>query len=423
MRLNRTTFVYAARAVWLVIPLLVAGCPGVIQPGDDTPFADVTSEELEPNGSFAFAANAIFDSQDRAQLEGVVSQTGDIDVFSLGERAAGDRLVFDAKTPGSALDVSIAVFDAEGRLVGENDDLVLASQLDSFLEMTVRHPGSPYYIAVSHSAFAASDQRRGSYRVDVQLTPGTGVPQPVAQRVLLDFDGAQVSNPSLGNFNLPAFDSERIDPMYEGDTELIKGIILETFEQNYERFNVTVFTTDDAALPMEPYSIIFFGGFDARAFGLSENVDLYNVDLCDDAIIFAESFTPDLFRRTPTSEELGLAIGNVASHEAGHLLGLNHTNDDLDLMDDRSPAQSFVADQEFMEAPLSTDIIPVGTQDGVLLLAETVGLIGGSQVVTKAMNALERRASEQEFDHQTIELFDRDQFVKKSTASVLKRER
>jgi hypothetical protein len=32
-----------------------------------------------------------------------------------------------------------------------------------------------------------------------------------------------------------------------------------------------------------------------------------------------------------------------------------------------------VTDQEFMESPLSSDVMTIGTQDAVLLLSETVG--------------------------------------------------
>jgi hypothetical protein len=372
------------------------------------------SKEVEPNDAFLAAATALFDPQNRAQLEGTVSQVGDLDVFTLGAREPGDRLVIDAKTPNSSLDVSIAVFDGDGRLVAENDDHVLGAQLDSFLDLTVRHAADPYYVAISHSAFGASNMLRGTYRIDVEFTAGARVPDPVGQRLLLDFDGAVVNSPFLGNFTLPVFDAGDIAAVYEGETEAIKERIREVFAQNYERFNVTIFTTDDAALPAEPYSAIFFGGFDPRAFGLAENVDLYNVDLCDDAVIFAESFTPDFFRGTPSPEELGTAIGNVGSHEAGHLLGLNHTNDDLDLMDDRSPAQVFLLDQEFMEAPLSSDIMPIGTQDGVLLLLEAVGAVEGSTV----MRAVSAKTPEMA----VLEMQDGGRIPRRSTIRAVKGE-
>ena len=128
-------------------------------------------------------------------------------------------------------------------------------------------------------------------------------------------------------------------------------------------------------LPTDPtsYSTLYIGGFNLTAFGLAEAVDLYNADFCDDAIIFAESFTPDVFSYTPSAYELGVAIGNIAAHEAGHLLGLNHVDDDLALMDAASPADAFLQDQEFMVAPLHSDVLPLGVQNAPLLLYETLG--------------------------------------------------
>ena len=70
---------------------------------------------------------------------------------------------------------------------------------------------------------------------------------------------------------------------------------------------------------------------------------------------------------------MGAANGNVGSPQARHILGLNHVSDDRALMDDVSVADALIDDQEFMEAPLSSDIMPLGTQDAVLLLNEIVG--------------------------------------------------
>ena len=71
---------------------------------------------------------------------------------------------------------------------------------------------------------------------------------------------------------------------------------------------------------------------------------------------------------------LGVAIGNIASHEAGHILGLNHVDDPTALMDAVSPADTFLQNQDFKTAPLSEQILPIGFQDALLLLAEIVGL-------------------------------------------------
>lgn len=365
----------------------VAGCPGAFVPPDSGEIVDgnrdatVTSPlgktSGEPNGGFNNPVVAVFDSTGTARLQGTVDAVDDLDVFLLGPLSPGDRIAVDAYTPNSALDVTIAVFDSQGRLVFNNDDRKDQGDetRDAYLDFIVRHAGNPHYLVVSHSPFpVTSGELVGSYRVDIVVDSGLDVPQPFAQTLLLDFDGAVVNFAVLGTATLAPFDAADISSLYEGETETIKDRIREVFEQNYGRFNVTVLTTDDPPPPPgNVYSTIYFGGFHRGAFGLAENVDLYNEDCCDDAIIFTGSFTPSVFFGVPSAVEVGTAIGNVGSHEAGHLLGLNHTDDDLDLMDDQSSADALLEDQEFMEAPLSTDILPIGTQDGVLLLYESVG--------------------------------------------------
>lgn len=358
--------------------------PGDIEPTDGN--RDLDPDTLgagkffgEPNGSFALSITAVFDNLGRAHLQGTVDSQSDLDVFVLGAVNAGDRLTVDAATPIADLDVSIALFDAQGRLVFTNDDrsdaLVTASDYDSLIEnFVVRRAGDPYYLVVTASAFAGSNNRRGGYRVEVAVTRGTDVPDPVGQWVLLDFRGATVDIPALGPTLVAPFSAAAISGVYTGRDSDLKEQITLTTQENFRRFNVTVRSSDDGPLPAGiEYSTMYLGGFNGGLFGIAQSVDDYNSDYCDDGIIFAETFRPSIFSQTPTVEELGIAIGNVTAHEAGHLLGLNHTDDDRDIMDARSAADAFIEDQEFMEAPLSADIMTIGTQDSALLLYETVG--------------------------------------------------
>lgn len=401
MELQRSAGVRIGRFLGAVVGVLccaLAGCPAVvITPPDGDGDGDgdgvvvdgnrdasLTSPlgktSGEPNDDFDEPVVAVFDDDGVARLQGTVTRVGDVDVYVLGSLQAGDRLVVEAYAFGSFLDVTVVIYDAQERIVMNNDDRDDRDSLDALVDFTVRHGGARYYLAVSNSPLGAPTRLAGEYRVDLLLEPGGDVPPPVSQTMLLDFDGAVVTSPALlsllqvDSLTLASFDAADISATYEGQTQTLKDGIREVFEQNYERFGVTVVTTDDPPVAAgTPTSIIYFGGFDRSVFGIAEDVDVLNMNRCDDALIFAETFSPAVFSRTPSAAELGVAIGNVAAHEAGHLLGLNHTDDDTDLMDDQSPADAFLFDQEFKEAPLSGDILPLGSQDGVLLLDEIVG--------------------------------------------------
>ena len=349
---------------------------GIVDGNRNTSVTSALGKTLgEPNDTFADPVVAVFDAAGVARLQGTVSSPGDLDVFLLGALSSGVRVIVDADTdaPASLLDVSVAVFDGEERLVANNDDRTM-QDLDSYVDFVTRHPGDDYYLVVTHSAFSGRDRDVGGYRVDVVLQGGYDVPEPVGQLLLLDFDGAAVDSPVLGRVTIAPFSAGAISAYYEGQDLRLRELIRDTVEQNFARFNVTVLTTDDPPPAADaPYSTVYFGGFNPSAFGIAEAVDLYNADFCDDAIIYAESFSPLVFTGVPSTAQLAVAIANVATHEAGHLLGLNHVSDDRAIMDDRSPADAFLEDQEFMEAPLSSDIMSIGTQDAVLLLQEIVG--------------------------------------------------
>ena len=66
----------------------------------------------------------------------------------------------------------------------------------------------------------------------------------------------------------------------------------------------------------------------------------------------------------------------MASHEIGHLLGLNHVDDVYNLMDTTGTAPTFLYDQTFTTSALDDMIFPIGNQDGLLLLLETLGSSG-----------------------------------------------
>ncbi len=392
---GRPRFIYGLATTITLAAVLgtFSGCsPTTVLPPDDVdPAIDGNRDESltsslgktsgEPNDTFQNPVVAVFNANGIAQLKGTIPAAGDMDVYLLGPLAAGDRVTVDTDTNAlrSNLDVSIALFDSRGRLTYNNDDRTESdydSKIDSWV---VRHNSSSYYLVITHSAFAPTGMFTGSYYADVTVASGDTVPATVQQILLLDFDGGEINSPALGNTTILPFEAGAIAPRYTGDEATVIESIRTTVAQNFSRFDVTVLTSND---PLPPagveYSSVFFGGFNSGIFGIAESVDLYNVDYCDDAIIYTESFAPDIFSIAPSAELLGVAIGNIAAHEAGHILGLNHVDDDTALMDDQSAADAFLFDQEFKEAPLSQDIMTIGSQDAAMLLEEILGFTGES---------------------------------------------
>lgn len=333
----------------------------------------------EPNDDFPEALVAVFDASGSAALQGVIFDPDDIDVYTLGPLFAGDRIIVDVDTAGGStgLDVSIALFDAEQNLFLDNDDA--GGSLDSFIDEIIRHDSDPYYLLIGPSAFATPSQRTGSYSIDIRVIPDNVVPAPRGQTVFLDFDGGTVSVDSLGVSEIPPFSADEIHPRYAGRTDFMKSVIVDSFRENFEGLDLTVVTSDEVEVPSPDSMIVMFGGFhppELDAFGVSEQVDHFNADPGDTAVIFTEAFRPHVFSEAPSAEELGVAIGNIAAHEAGHLLGMNHIDDPLALMDAVSPADTFLDDQEFKRGPLfEPEFFPIGYQDAFALLSEILGLL------------------------------------------------
>ena len=342
--------------------------------GDEADDEDGPVEEVEPNDEFAGATAARVGEASSIVLTGTLETGADVDVFDLGEFAAGDRLIVEVTETGRFLDSIIAVFDEDGSLFIQNDDRQEDPPIfDSYIDEVIRHDSSSYLLAIANvQSFAGASD----YTIEVTVERDGEVPAPQNQVVFLDFDGGMVNDPFVGLVEMDPFDAGDVDPAYEGQTGVVKAGIIATMEENFDGFDITLLNSDEHAVPEEgTYSTVFFGGFNRLVYGVADDVDVYNDNPADNAIIYTGSFTADQFTEEVDAEELGVAIGNIASHEVGHLLGLNHVNDADALMDTVSPADAFLEDQDFIAAELDEDVFPLGVQDAFLLLSEILGLL------------------------------------------------
>lgn len=362
--------------------LVLAGCPVPDDNGDSTDGnvgvdpADFPNKRVsgEPNDLFDIPVDVIFDFAERAQLRGQISTTGDVDVYALGPLSAGARILVDVAALDRELDAAVAVFDADIRLVIENDDRDLDRlQLDPYVDHVMRYDSRDYFLAIASAPAAQTlPPSIGRYEVDITLS-SAAVPQPQPQTIVLDFDGGSVTIPFDATYVVNAFDAAEISASYAGQTELLIDLIVAVVRDRFGGFGLDIRVMPDDPEPNGDYSLVLFGGYNPAAFGVSEGVDTYNFDHCDDSIIFTSSFRPTRFGRVLQLEELATTIGNVAAHEIGHLLGLNHVTGIDDLMDTTGGATTLLIDQRFMTSPLHHSIFPLGLQDSVLLLLETVG--------------------------------------------------
>jgi hypothetical protein len=149
--------------------------------------------------------------------------------------------------------------------------------------------------------------------------------------------------------------------------------MLDHMKYDYKDLNVVLLDSTRQGPPSGPYSTLYVGNFNSKFLGLADNVDVNNAGLVQKAIIYAEDIS--LFEGLrPSAEEVGLALANIASHELGHLLGLEHAKESGDLMATAATARQVLeVDAGFLRSHLQPDVFPTGWQNGPALLTLNVG--------------------------------------------------
>ena len=370
----------------ITILTIATGCQ---QPPDAPPIDIPPTSETEPNEEFATASVVNFDEQGRAFIQAEIAPFTTVinaDFFALGSVQAGDRLRVEANAPDGMLDPVIAVLYPDGTLFAMNDDRdAQMDALDAIIDQVFPQSAEGIFLALAPAKRTVL--LGGTYDILITLERGGPVPQPQFQTVLLDFDGGTATLRTGTVVTVGPFDAGDIDPRHAGQTPAVKAAIVETCLQNFARFGVEILNTDEHAPPTDrPFSTVLFGGSDPAGFGIAaEGIDLYNQNPSDTAVVFTQSFTPNRFSLPLEGFFLGVAIGNVASHEMGHLLGLQHVISIDDLMSPFDAPDLLLGDQRFRSSFLHPTLSlvffylpvspPIFIQNGNLLLEQTLGRV------------------------------------------------
>lgn len=337
------------------------GCPNTGLPGTPpligSTIATATALPLDANG--------------KAKVNSIINGAK-VDVYDLGAVSPGDRVIVSIRpVVGSSLDPTIGLFDGNSVVFALNDDTdTAAGRVDSAIDDYVAVGGDHLYLAITRFFFS---NESGGYEGDVEIRRAQTKPAVPQQVLLLNFAGGSITIPDEGTFTYGPFDAADVNAAYAGETATIKAKIVEVVKQNYERFGMKIVSSDEPPVDNTNcvVSTIHFGAFSQTKFGIAQSVDDANRKRCDDGIVFTDQFDKP-FAPQPSTVGIAVAIANVAAHEAGHLLGLNHTTDVTDLMDTTGSASTLLADQEFKTASLAPSIFPFGNQDGVALLNRVI---------------------------------------------------
>ena len=328
--------------------------------------AAVTLPEAEPNDDFA-TANPIVgfgtgDGQVReVDITGSISSFADSDFFTL-ELRAGDVLGVNLMD-GSAL---LSLFDA-------SQDLRISSRQDlSFLGPGPLPGGGRSVIAyVIESdgtySLALENGSQSPYTLEVRLfRPFLEESEASPQVLFLDFDGATfdgdvfelsglVTTSPLSNFLsawglAPADEDAVIDAILDSVAEsLSQDLRVRGLNGDYDSsgrlgaFDIEILNSRDHADPFgEPnVSRVIVGGtigeLGISTIGIAESIDVGNFVLDETGIVLLDllsgsSFDPNSLNRFPIAggatkiELIGVGVGNIVSHEAGHFFANFHTD-------------------------------------------------------------------------------------------------
>ncbi len=325
--------------------------------------------EAEPNDQFAGAQPVYVDGQ--VELIGTLQAHAewlDQDIWDLGPADVGDRVVckITAEQYGNLV---VGILDDGYNLFGRAD----ASNATTYartLDVVVRQRTEHLYVIFTS---VRDNDTSIDYSAVVRIDRTQAAPPAQPQVVILDFTGAsQVKIASRSAVNVPPFDATVISETFADQTDLIIEYVVEMVREDFGDLGVSIYLDTDPDRPTENASTIYFGTYSASLLGLADNVDVFNGDTTQSAIIYTDTF--DLFvNLRPDAREIAQVLANVTSHEIGHLLGLRHTADPRSVMDISATASQMLRDQWFDTFDIHESVFTAGYQDAPAMLSWAVG--------------------------------------------------
>ncbi len=302
-----------------------------------------------------------------AVFSGELTDPTQVEVWDLGPMVPGHRLIVDLT--GSGNNLSIGLFDRnyQVRMISHNrynsKDPYAILHVDEFIDNML--------LVVSSDPLEASS---GSYVVNVTREDDGESSESGHQTVILNFGGgSQIAIGSVSVPTLAAFNAVDLDASWFGRTDEMRQIVMQSMQRVYEGLDLEFYFDDDPDAPQTNRAVVYFGGENPRNVGLAATIDYGNRKKEQNAIVYTMNFAKYIAYGY-SHIDLAQGFANVAAHELGHLLGLNHSDLPIDVMNVSPTVEALLTPQHFAEdAGLAPAVFPVGWQDGARRVFETVG--------------------------------------------------